>query len=309
MESEMSVAELNELSVNIERSSKMIIKKFNKLLLEDHTKQVLNQGEELINFGTKLLNTLKTTAKNLETLLVDCREFIDDIEADLSTEQKEDFVHHTKNGMLTYPGREIISKILKATPVKVPVNNSHTSTKPTTTTVQKVINITEINYNMTMPVVEKLSDIPNAFHYFKGSTENPAGVYMQINNNIMRIPFPDVIDSKKEYDRSHSIRCKYLTKTECDAQRNKMAKLYNSQTRMCNFAHAGDSIVKIGYPSRCPSLPAYGTPATMPEDIRRITLNDVKNLLLYGLSDIMDSIIWLDYNKKNGMIFDKLESA
>jgi hypothetical protein len=180
--------------------------------------------------------------------------------------------------------------------------------------------IPELGYYLKLPTVTDLKQIPPALYYLKPGKESGKesgkdsnqlpGIYMNLSHgNYVRIPFPEVVDSKKEYDRKHSIRCKYSSKQECDTQRSKMAKIYNSNVRICNFAHNGETIVKIGYPSRCPSVPNYGNPSTMSNDIKQISINDIKNTLLYGLNDIMVSVIWLDYNTTTNLVMDKLEQA
>jgi hypothetical protein len=121
------------------------------------------------------------------------------------------------------------------------------------------------------------------------------------------MPFPETVDSKKEYDRKHSIRCKYTTIEECLTQRQKMAKMYGSQIRICNFAHIGDRIIKIGHQFRCPSVPNFGNPQTMPQDIKDVKFSDIKNLMMYGLSDIATAMIWFDYHKVKGVKFERLD--
>jgi hypothetical protein len=76
----------------------------------------------------------------------------------------------------------------------------------------------------------------------------------------------------------------------------KMAKLHNSMQRTCNFAHSGDKLLKIGYQSRCPSIPNYGNPDTFIQDTYHVSDDDIKNLLLYGLNDTLIASVWLQKN-------------
>jgi len=168
------------------------------------------------------------------------------------------------------------------------------------------INIPNINYYLNVPYVNDVSEIPHSIYYVK----NQPGLYIRLpNNNIARIPFPEIVDSKKEYDRKHSIRCKYVTKNECSIQRFKISKMYNSIVRVCNFAHMGDPLIKIGYPSRCPGVPRFGNPESLFNDIKYVEYNDIKNTLMYGLNDLISSIVWLDYTNVQDQIFNDLDIA
>ncbi len=320
-----------------------LVKNFNKIQLADHTKDTIKIGTDFLEVGSKMLTTLKHHVRSIETLLADCSNFVDEITEDLTQPKKEDgFVYHTKNGMLSFPGREfIIKKIIE--PVKSnggkkgvtskfngTGNYNGTSTdQPNDNTIDKVTGLSvtssqsqsqraspqitqqtlipELGYHLKVPVVSNFSQIPPSIYYVKSETP---GLFIRLpNDNIVKIPFPEVVDSKKEYDRKHSIRCKYRTKSECDNQRSKMAKFHNSPLRICNFAHESDTIVKIGYPSRCPAVPNFGNPKTMSADIKHVTQNDIKNVLLYGLSDLISGVIWLDYAGISKTIFANLETA
>lgn len=288
-----------------------IVKSFNKLQLEEYNPETLKKSKELISKGSELLSTMQTHVSSIKTLLSDCSDFIDEMQEDLTSTPKDgDYVYHTKNGMLGYPGKEFISDLMKN---KKLVEQSETKTASNTSqpaiidskAVEQKTLIPEIGYYMKVAQVADLKHIPPALNYYSG---DQPGLYMRLpNNNLLRIPFPEIVDSKKEYDRKHSIRCKYHTKAECDAQRMKMSKMYNSTVRTCNFAHSGDSIIKIGYPSRCPSVPNFGNPTSMSNDIRQITEDDIKNLLLYSLSDLLAAAVWLDYTGKSGLTITNLD--
>ena len=129
------------------------------------------------------------------------------------------------------------------------------------------------------------------------------------NNNIVHIPFPDILDNSKDYDRKNSVRCKYSDKNECTIQRNKMAKLHNSTVRNCNFSHNGEKVIKIGTPSRCPSVPNFGNPKTISKDIDYVNISDIKNMLLYGLNDIIIASIWLQNANISNQQFTNLDIA
>ena len=285
----MQTEPINQYSISLDESFSKIIRSYNKLQLEDYTSETISKGKELKNKGYNLLSLLKSHINGLETMLSNCSAFVAEIEEDLNCEPKnDDYVYQTKNGMLGYPGKEFIKKI-----IELKESQKKTATiKPLKEDVQKIL-IPDIGYHLKVPVVADVKDIPHAFYYCK----NLNGLYMRLpNNNIVKIPFPEVVDSRKEYDRKHSIRCKYHSKQECDIQRKKMARSYNSTLRICNFGHDGDKIIKIGFPARCPSVPNFGNPTTMSTDIKNVTEDDVKNLLLYGLSDFISGVVWLDHS-------------
>lgn len=335
-----------EYSNLLEKMFSSIVKNYNRLQLEDHSNQTITSGTTMLKKGMQILHTIKSHAKALEALLSDCDEFIKEVTDDLAvTPKKEEFVFHTAGGMLSYPGRETLSDLLRkklnlqsdkdiqaknvrvsdktkaGTDVNIGDNESKAanlnSSNTSTLTISNIIpttlernSIPELGYSLKMPVVTDLKNIPLALYFYKGDKTNPPGVYMNIlNGNIVRMPFPEIIDSKREYDRTHSIRCKYNKKDDCDAQRIKMSKLYSSPVRVCNFAHAGDKIVKIGYPSRCPSVHDFGNPSTMQSDIKKVTLTDIQNTMLYGLNDLISAVVWLDYNVITGQTMSTLDRA
>jgi hypothetical protein len=298
--------------INIDKAFSQLVKKFNKLQIEEYGNMTIKKGNSLLLNGTKLLHSLKSQITALESLITDCNDFIDEVKQDLSVETKpENFVFLTKGGMLSYPGRDVINKIPNKNEILNELKNKRDIPENNKISVERIL-IPEYGYYLKLPVITNLNQIPPAMYYIKPNAKNnnvKPGVYINLNGNYMRIPFPEIADSKKEYDRKHSIRCKYTTKQECDAQRSKMAGVYNSNIRVCNFAHKGDSIIKIGYPSRCPSVPNFGNTSTMSGDINKVNISDIKNTLLYGLNDIFASIIWLDYTSNKGNVYDDLEHA
>jgi hypothetical protein len=280
-----------------------IIIRYNKFQLSLHTSKTVDQGNEIIADGILLLNMLKQHTNALETALSDCQDFMEDVSKDLAVEpHKEDFVYSTFKGMLSYKGRDFIPKKKVIKEKQVP--------PVATPNIERML-IPEIGYYINVQKVDKLTDIPSVFTWYDNpkDTENPPGLYCTIIPNVhVRVPFPAVVDSTKEYGRGRSIRCKYATNILCDDQRSKMAMYHKSQVRTCNFAHTGDDIVKVGYPSRCTKA-NFGNSDSLTKDIRLVKILDIKNILLYGLNDIMASIIWLDYNQIENTVFNNIEKA
>lgn len=312
-ESDKAIDDIVQCGNTLNTLISKIIRHYNRLQLADHTKSTVSSGNNLITTGATLLRNFKNNVKTLETLLSDCSDFVEEVKEDLSFPKREgDFVYLTSGGMLSYPGRDLIVKEEKKEVKDKKPNENKKQNKN-----DRVL-INELGYYLKLPVVTDIKQIPPALYYFKEDdnkktnkkTKNRTGIYINLGNgNYARIPFPEIVDSKKEYDRKHSIRCKYISKKDCDDQRYKMSKYHNTQIRTCNFAHTGDQIIKIGYPSRCPSVPNYGTPETFSDDIKNINMNDAKNLLMNGLNDVMSSVIWFDYAAQKENIFSNLESA
>jgi hypothetical protein len=207
--------------------------------------------------------------------------------------------------MLSYKGRDFIINDKKPTEENVQEPN-----KPQLK-IERIL-IPDIGYYMKLYKVNKLDQIPPMFCYYENPDDkvNKPGLYCSIIPGVqIRIPFPTIIDSTKEYGRGSSIRCKYKSKDTCNEQRNKMAKYHNSGIRLCNFAHTGEKIIKIGYPSRCSIIPRFGDCSTLINDIKTVKMPDIKNILLYGLNDIATSAIWLDCNKISNVVYNDIEYA
>jgi hypothetical protein len=309
---------MSEFSMALNSAFSDIVKKYNKFQLSNHTKSSIIEGNNILHDGVAILGQLKTYTNALETLLSDCQDFIEEVEADLSQKpRKEDYVYHTHNGMLSYLGRDLIIK--NKTSVEKEQKNGNVggnvvgnTTSNTTISPQPIerVLIDDIGYYMKLPIVSDVKKIQPMFCWFKGDSTYQPGIYCCICPGVYtKVPFPETIDSTKEYNKGRSIRCKYKSKVLCDDQRSKMAKYHESQVRICNFAHVGEKIVKIGYPSRCASVPSFGNPATLTNDIKIIDLDSIKNILLYGLSDTFISAVYFDYTKNNGLIMDKLATA
>jgi hypothetical protein len=285
--------------VTLEAAFSDIVKQYNQLQINDYNTKSIHIGNALINYGVQLLKTLRSHTDTLETLLSDCSDFIKELKDEVPS--KSIFVTKTKNNMLSYPNKPFAHDVIDTYETAKSIVKKKKVSKPKVI-VEDTVNIPELNYQMKLPVVTNLNDIPSAMYYHRETN----GVYIKLhNNNIFRIPFPDVVDSRKDYSRKQSIRCKYKCKEDCDDQRVKMASMYNSQIRTCNFAHKGDKLIKIGYHSRCPSVPNFGNLDTIASDIKLVNDGDVKSLLLYGLNDMFMASLWMDYIKlKNKTIYN-----
>ncbi len=290
-----------EYTTLLEDMFSKLIKQYNHLQLGEYTNDTISHGNDLIMNGITLLKLLKSHCTTLETLLSDCSDFVKELlYFKEQPDQNSIYVYKSKNNILLYPSKTSISNIID---VYEADKKKKKIKKPQPVSNESRVIIPDIGYRMKLPLINNINDIPPAMYYHEASK----GVYIRLpNNNVFRIPFPEVIDSRKDYSRKQSIRCKYKVKDECDEQRCKMASLYNSQVRTCNFAHKGDKLVKIGYQSRCPSVPSYGNLENISEDIKLLNDGDIKSLLLYGLNDIFMAALWMDYVQLKNKIIHNL---
>jgi hypothetical protein len=292
----------------LEEMFSKFVKKYNQLQLSEYDGKTILQGNSLILEGMAILKSIRSHCVSLESLLSDCADFVKELEDkdERPPNYEPIYVYKNKNNILSYPGKSYINAIIdeyednKAAGKAVKPNSI--KRKPTNSPLSSRVMINEIGHNINIHTVANLADIPPALFYHPETD----GIYIRLpNNNLFKIPFPEIVDSRKDNSRNQSIRCKYKNKPECDAQRVKMATIYNSTVRVCNFAHKGDKIVKIGHQSRCPSAPSYGNLESLSTDIKTITDGDVKSMLLYGLNDIFMASLWLDHAQiKNKVVIN-----
>jgi hypothetical protein len=157
----------------------------------------------------------------------------------------------------------------------------------------------QIGFDWQIPIINKLNEMPSSLYWYGGDVTNPEGVYICLTRGFyIQVPFPNVIDATKDFNRTGSIKCKYNSARECMDVRGDLANKYNSSIRDCNFAHTGDKYIKIGTTFRCPHKPRFGNHHYLKEDIGNVPDSDIKSILMYALSDILLSSIWFQKQKK-----------
>jgi hypothetical protein len=155
------------------------------------------------------------------------------------------------------------------------------------------INNVGIGFPYKIPIINKLSDIPSAFYWFNGDDKHDEGIYTSMSNGFyIKVPFPNIIDTTTSYNRTCSIKCKYNTYKDCLKTRKELSSKYKTDIRECNFAHKNDKYIKMGTAFRCPSMPHFGSHASLPRDLDTIPISDVKTMLMYSLSDMLISSVW-----------------
>lgn len=302
-----------------------------KLISTTYNNHILHKTYETIDIYNKLrdqseiLNKLlEYNQKRLNIITGELNESL--LELTNRFEDPEDnYVHKANNkGYLVYSEiakKKEINKIVKSietkanrsemTNVRSEMTNRSEMTKqepkqePKQESKLSNIYIDELDYTVKLPQVKSLKEITPMFYYYAGDKNHTKGVYCSFLNGIyMRVPFPEIIDSTKNPNRVRSVRCKYGTKEKCDEQ----ASRYYHYKKVCNYAHTGEKINKIAYNSRC-RIPNFGNPSEFNESIDAVYMNDIKNLLLYGLNDTFLSMMWFYHHHYNEIVLSNLDDV
>jgi hypothetical protein len=151
----------------------------------------------------------------------------------------------------------------------------------------------DMGFEWKVPIINNLNDMPASLYWYAGDSSNPSGIYTCLNNGFyIQVPFPNIIDSSHDSNKSRSVKCKNNTIQECLEDRQQLANQYKSAVRECNFAHVGDNYIKIGTLFRCPNKPRFGNHNYLKDDIVSIKDTDIKTILMYALSDVLISSMW-----------------
>lgn len=222
--------------------------------------------------------------QKINALVERCEKYAKNLEDDINTPRSEDFVYQTKRHMLSYKSNNDKIKI-KDLPFKIEQNS---------------INISPLNYTMTLPIIKTLDELYKQHSIFYCEETKSLWIVLP-GANLVKVPFPEIIDCTKSTEKSNSIRCRYQSKSICG---DKKQGFWH-----CNYAHQGEKMVKLGYPMRCPAIPNFGNPETIRKDIQYVSLPDIKSLLMYGLNDVMIASIWMDYNGKKNQKYDNVDKG
>ena len=177
----------------------------------------------------------------------------------------------------------------------------------------KFKDLTEIDnvkiHRLRVPVVSRLDMIPSCMHWYNGDKHVPKGLYLSPYPNMyIRVPFMNVIDGTKDFNRIGSVKCKNGSKETCRTHRKHLAEKFNSQFRECTYAHVGDKYRKIGMNYRSPGMPSFGNFRSLLTDTEKISYKDIKIMMMYALSDLLLCSMWCSANKiKNPVVFHDIE--
>ncbi len=269
--------ELENLLIKVHKN---VASDVDKLYHETRTVQTIESARHILQNYNQILSTIQKQAEKIHNIIENCKKFTYELENDIDTPRSEEYVYQTKSFMLNYKSTDEISQIKE---ISQKINELPVRVEP-------------LGYLMTLPIIKSLKDLHHQHSIYY--CEETKSVWMVLpGSNLMKIPFPDIIDSVKTNEKINSIRCRYQTKALCS----------NSKHWSCSYAHSGEKMIKLGYPIRCPSVPNFGNPATIREDIRNIKMTDIKSLLMYGLNDVMIAAIWLNYNNKKDQCYDSID--
>jgi len=168
----------------------------------------------------------------------------------------------------------------------------------------------DIGFDCKIPIINKLNEMPSALYWYDGDQKNPQGIYTCVSRKFyVQVPFPNVVDGTKDFNRTRSIKCKYNTTDECLELRRDLATRYNYKIRDCNFAHSGDKYTKIGTSFRCPNIPRFGNHMFLKQDLENLPDCDIKMLLMYSLSDVLLSSLWFQKQKDASIVFTNIDTC
>ena len=189
-------------------------------------------------------------------------------------------------------------------------NKKEICNKPTKKIYKNISDIynIKINFNYEIPVVNSISEIQPSLYWFGGDKTHIMGVYTCVTPGVyIQVPFPNVIDGSKEYNRLSSFKCKYNTKIECDKIQNILSTKYNSAIRICNFAHVGEKYNKVGAHTRCPGVPRFGNHNSINVDLDDVLESDIKLMLMHSLSDTLLSSLWFQKQKTKQSVLTNID--
>jgi hypothetical protein len=168
----------------------------------------------------------------------------------------------------------------------------------------------KINFDWNIPIINRLSEIPQSLYWYKGDKNNDEGIYTCLSDGFcVQIPFPNTVDGTKDFNRICSIKCKYKTIDECLKIRQELSNKFNSDVRICNFAHTGEKYTKIGTSFRCPNIPRFGNHTFLNEDLNTLPDYDMKMMLMYSLSDVLLGSMWFQQQKRKKITLTNIDTC
>lgn len=159
-----------------------------------------------------------------------------------------------------------------------------------------------------LPVIKNLQDMPSAFYWFEGDQFYKKGIYTSLCKNFyVKVPFPNLINASKDY-KLKSIRCKYATLQECQANKKKISSIYNTDVKECFYVHKKEKFNKVGSQYRC-ALETFGNHEILDNDLEKVSHFDIKHILMYSLSDDLLAILWYQNKFKDSkeLVFTNLD--
>ena len=297
----------------LNKSILAIVSKYEYLHSTIHSKDTLGKCKTLLGEIHNIEKELSNSLKSIVSVKTQTSKFITEIENDLLVKRKkENFIFNTVDGMLSYLGRDFIKVSSKSTGKPQDKSTGKPQDKSTgkplllnPTTVKK-IQLTTTNY-ITLPSFpkDKNCNLPPIFYHLQNDFTSDQHINDQpiqniycclVDKVIVQVPFPQVLNSTKIENKNCSIKCKFKSIKKCNDNKEKLEKIYNTPVKKCSFAHEGESINKIGYPSRCTMVPDIGNLSSLENDLDKVDIDSIRSLLLYGVHDIFIAMLWFKKN-------------
>lgn len=172
--------------------------------------------------------------------------------------------------------------------------------------VPEIKTITEIDgaditrNKISITVAKSLKDIKPMFYWYEGDATYKKGIYTCLSPGFYtKVPFPSTVSVINQNHKVNSIPCKFETREQCDEQKLKISKIYNSEIRVCTYVHKKEKFAKIGAFYRC-NVERFGSHETLAADMNYINSTDIKRILMYSLSDSLLSVMWYQNKFKDG---------
>ena len=214
----------------------------------------------------------------------------------------ENYKKSMKSQILKHKYSEILSEEHKKK------NKKEVTSEFKTITLDDVEGVALKNNPIKLPVVENLSDIPAAFYWYKGDKFYKKGIYVSLCKNFyVKVPFPNLLNPSKEFNLK-TIKCKYETLQECQANKKKLSMIYGGEVKECFYVHKKEKFNKVGSQYRC-YIETFGNHEILDHDLKRVSHFDIKHLLMYSLSDNLLAMIWYQniFKDVNRLVFTNLD--
>lgn len=258
--------------------------------------------EDLVKVFTTVYDNHKKIINLLGNLKEECKDKAFEIRSELSLDLDKDkknkftFVFRGKTGMTWGEMDELeTQRNLLMDKSKELEKDLKKSGDPSKEKYKKltVLDGVELPKEIKVKMVSRLESLPTAFGWYNGDKKHREGIYIRLPKNMfVRVPFPNVIDGTKNYNRSKTIRCKHVTEQQCYDNRKFMADQHGTSVRDCFFAHKGDTYSKVGTNFRCPAIPRIGNHRYLTLDLNDAKSDDIKPLLMNSLSDLLVCYLW-----------------
>lgn len=180
---------------------------------------------------------------------------------------------------------------------------NHTIIRMPTRQVKKLTHINGVDLQtntLTLPVIDKIEELPPAFYWFDGDLTHKKGIYTCLGNGFyVKVAFPNMIAGT---NKIKSIRCKYGTLKDCERNKKKISEVHKSDIRKCQYVHRKEKFNKVGSIFRC-EYEQFGMHESLNTDLDKVDRFDIRHLLMYSLSDDLLTLIWYQNKFKDGNLF------